>query len=708
MGLDIKTPDGKAGYFDTNAFLQEQAPGSSVTDYNPQAGVLQFKTADGKPGSFNVKQMLADQNVQVTGHKEFNTPTQAVDQSPLDWKERFELGYLTRESSDFQKLITGVKTLVGGQSPNPAENDKTLAANEQRAIGQLKKRYEDATVANGELVVKQNGVWKKVDSSSDTIGQDAAQFLGNTGLNLLGAVAGGTLGAQAGAAAGPAGAAIGGTIGAVVGSMAGEVMEEATAVGIVGGHVDVPSAARDLMTETMLGMGGEIMGSATGKAINKIVGSTPEEVAKIQAVQTEAKVLSGMKEVASTADSKVKDTISQVYNKLNPSLSVDPLREAIDSPENMTQAWKYSREAANLPKDAPNPMLRDMADNIQGGLEGVQKAATEDFGKVLNKIRNSVSEDFKIDLDQHITDLKAASMDAPRDKRAYFNVLENEATDLKTALVKQGDDPVINGKKAFNFAQRQYEIISKKLADVGAYDKAASPSSGDRLLFNSMEKIKAYLDDKRLFAAEHADLSDEFSDIKKTYGQVKDNLEAIWGKSFSNKRDLTFAQNVSKGAVDPNVKEAFAELHDLYPSVGLQDLLNDNKLKQAGIEMGKSFFRMEGIKPLGVVTGATIPKAAALQARGLAAGSELTANTVAKAMPAARSGARSLMGMAYTSNFVRGLGQAEARGLLQNADAFNQFIGTASKMINNMSTIDESAVTDQAIKAAAPPIQGGP
>lgn len=706
MGLNIKSKDGKKGYFDAAAFLQSQVPDASITGYDKSTGQIKFKSGD-KEGSFDARSMLADQGASIESVGEFNRPEQAVDSSPLTWKERFELGYLTRESSDYQRLVGNISSMFGGKGAD----DASIEANEKRAIAKLKSRYDDAKVVNGELVVKHDGVWKRVDSSSDSIGEDAAQLLGNTGLNIMGSIAGGLAG---GAVAGPPGA----ILGAIAGGLTGEVAEEATAIGIAGGEVDPEGVARDLMTEGVLAMAGETVFGLLGRGAAKLTKMAPEvaaNLAKAEAVKTEAAVVKGMQKVGSTADAKVKDLIAQTYSTVNSELSEVPLREAIDNPANMAKAHQYSKVARALPTDAPNPLLREMADGLQDAVETSMSKAQAKFGEVLGQIRNKVSDDFTIDLEQRALDLKVAAQEAPRDKRAFFNSLENETTDLIKAMKSRNEQPVLRGKSAFALTERQYEMINKKLADVGAYDRMATPGSEDRLMIKSMEKIKSYIDSERLFAAEHANLQGPFAEVKKMYGSVKDAVDVIWSKSFSNKRDLSFAQKVAQGKVEPNVTEALAELNRLVPEAKVQSKLSEMRLRQAGIEMTKLFKMPDLVRTAGAgtaaVTGgapgmaaaATVasPRFAAAQARGAARVSEaMTKGALAKALPKARAQARALMGMAYSSGFLRTVDQAATRSLLQNPDLFKQYLDQVNNLSSSMANASEEKVTEAAIQAA--------
>lgn len=718
MGFNIKTRDGKTGYFDAKAFIAEQAPGAQVMDYDPKAGSIRFK-AGNKEGQFSVRAMLGDQGAEITGVTDLNNPEAAADVSPLTWKERFELGFLTRESSDFQRLVGGVNQLFGGKGGQAS--DASIKANEQRALKILKARYGDASISNGEMVVKHNGVWKKVDSSSDSIGEDAAQLLGSAGLNLMGAVAGGTIGAQTGAAAGvalgpvgiAAGGIIGAAVGAIAGSVAGEVMEEATAVGIAGGEVDPQGAARDLMTESLMAMVGESVGAVGSKIASRMVGKEAANAARALEIQKEATVVRGFKKIGEEADGKVKDMIAETYSSINPELSAAPLREAIDSADNMAKVHSFSRVARNIQPGQPNPLLRSMADTLQESVEGSMSKAEEKFGKVLEVVRNNVSDDFSIDLGQRVKDLRAAAESAPRDKRAFFNVIENETADLAARLEKGGQEARLTGRKALALVERQRTIITQKLKDTGAFDPQAVPGSDDRLLHKAMSTIKGYLDSELLDAAERTQMSKPFAAVKDMYRSTKEAVEVVWSKSFSNKRDLTFAQNVAKGKVDANIIEALANLNVLHPEAKVAKALSDMRLKQAGIEMTPIFkvpdlIRAAGATgaamtggPLGVAAAATVasPRFAAKQAGMAARGSEmLTKNALVQAMPAARAKARSLMGLAYTGGFIRTLNQSAARSLLTNPDAFLELVQSSSALSKDMATMDETLATDMAIK----------
>jgi hypothetical protein len=719
MGISIKSKDGKTGYFDAKAFIAEQAPSARIMGYDPEAGIIKFKDGD-REGEFNVRAMLGDQGAEITKVDELNNAEDAADSSPLTWKERFELGYLTRESSDFQRLAGGISSMFGGKGEQGS--DAAIQANEQRAIKQLKTRYDDAKVANGEMVVKHNGVWKKVDSSSDSLGEDASQLLGSTGLNIMGAIAGGVVGtkvgATAGLAAGPLGVAAGGTIGAflgaVGGSMAAEVAEEATAVGIVGGEVDVEAASRDLLTEGLMAMAGEGISAGLTKLGGKAL--TPQAVAQMQKVneiKTEATVVKGLSTIAKEADGKVKDGIAELYSTVNTNLSKAPLREAIDSPENMAKAHAFSKISRNIPDNAPNPLQRAQATQLQEAVDGAFNQVSDEFGAVLGQIRNGVDDRFTIDLEQRVKDLSAASMDAPKDKRAFFDVIENETRAMLEASKKAGNETVLRGKQAFALVERQREIITKKLVDTGAYDKMATPGSEDRLLFNSMHKIKSYFDNEVLFAAEHSRLTKPFDDIKIKYGQVKDAMEVVWSKSFSNKRDLTFASKVAKGDVDPNVTEALSILDNLVPQAKVGARMKDMRLMQAGMEMtplikAPDLVRSAGAAgaavaagPVGVAaaTQAVSPRLAAKGARALAKGSEVMSKAaVAASMPGARKQARAMLGLAYSSGFVRTMGQANSRLLLQNPDMFNNFVQQSQALSKDLSEIDENSAVDAALK----------
>lgn len=746
MGLNVKTADGKSGYFDANAFMKDNVPGASISDYDSQNGILKFKTQDGKDGSFNVKQMLADEGTSVVGHQDFNTPVTAADSSPLSWKERGELGLLTHESTDFQKMIDGISQAFGGKQAGnlteaitgQSQKDKALAAGDNaRAIRVLKTKFEDATVSNGNIVVKQNGVWKKADSSSDSIGEDAAHFIGSSGFSLMGAIAGGMAAAPTAApllAAGPVGAIAGAGViaaGAFGGAALGEVAKEATAVGIAGGAIDYQAAGRDILTNGLMNLAGEglapiasagIKGTvkAAGALGGKVFGKSAATVAADAAMHSELGIVKGFKTIADTADSKVKDSIAAAYSAINPALSKEPLRAAIDSSENMSQAWAASRVSAMKDiegKSGIDYLGRHMATELQGAVDGAMDKATEKFGTVLNRIKATVGDDFKIDLGQHAKDLEAAASDwlqgAPRDKRAFFDLLQNETKDLAKNLTDKGEEAVLYGKKAFDYTQRQFDIITNRLKSVDAFNKQAMRGDEDRLLNGAMFKVRAYLDDKRIFAAEHANLTGPWKDIKDMYGATKDAAETVWSKTFSNKGDISYAQNVAKGNITPNAKEALNTLNSLHPEAGIKQAVTNMQIKQAGIEMRPMFrspdlvhgasaaaaVHFGGPAGAALLPAAVSPNLAARGARAAAWGSEiLTKNALVQAMPAARQQASALLGMAHSAGFLKTLTAVQQREMLRNPAMFDAYMAKSSELSRSLAGTKDEDIMNAAIQ----------
>lgn len=708
MALNVKNAEGRKGTIDFASELQAQYPGAQIDSFDSATGTVQFRM-NNKKGSINLNEELAKQGLQLDGTGDVNTPDKAADISPLSWQERWELGYLTRESTDFQRLISSVKTMFGGTPVS----DEQLKVNEKRAIGQLKKRYEDATISNGELVVKDKGVWKKVDSSSDTIGQDAAQFLGNAGLNALGAIAGAGVGAAAGAAGGPLapltvpGAAI---IGGAVGSMLGEVAEEATAVGIAGGAVDMKAAATDILTEGVLGLVGEAAGQSIGKALT-VKGA--KEVAKASAMAKEARVERGMTKLTETADSKVKDTIAQIYSTVNNNISEAPLREAIDSADNFKTAKQWANAASRQPADSAT-IQRGMAELVQTSLDKAQQVAETKFGIVLDAAKNKIDDSFSINLADRLKQLKSVQDNAYDQNKRWFSDLIKETENSIKVLEKQQKQPILYGKNALEYTLRQQRHVKQQLKTAGAYKPTPPPGALDARLIDGLDTIRQSFDGEITKAVEKTSLKPEYSNIVSMYKQTQDAFRTIWSKAMSDKFDITFAQKIAKRDVGPETIDALNSLTKLHPEAKIDKMLSDIRLRQAGLDMsqwlklpnltgasftaGSTFLGPQAAAVVG--TAAVSPKVAAMQARTAAKTADMSTNALKQAMPAARKSARALLGMAHSARFMSALGQTESRSVLQNPEAFNAIMQQADQFSQDLANADESKVIEAATRAA--------
>lgn len=751
--LNNKT--GQSGSIDIKDSLAQQ--GLELTEFNPDT--LEAKVKDpvsGRTGSVNVAQGAG-----LQGKEDI-----VVDSSPLTAMERVQLGMVKKDATVYGQYLQKAKAVLGGTAiPGQKEFDAQAPVQEGRALNFLKKKFEDARVVNGNFQVKQNGVWKMADSNNSSLadyGKDIAEFVGNSGLNIMGAIAGATYGAGVGSFGGPIGTIIGGVLGSVAGSVVGEVAEEGTAIGISDGVIDPNVIGNELITEATLGLAGELPFAKLGaklaaKAASRGLAANSEEIIKEGMQIAVAKNQRGFTKISKEASPGVKDSIAKIYSTANANISQPALRTAIDSPENMAEVIQHSKTIANLGPNDPNPVLNDMGDIIQDGLMKVYKSAQKDYGETLNKVQFALNgTKFETNLselskyaDQQLSQI---SDDAGGYIRPLLRVLKSEvagekaartvnkaevattntgarmldlagtsAAEVSTKAGAKENDVILKGGIAFNKLRELNKVIDDRLESLGAYKADINKSNAANEAISALEKIKAQVDEHITAATKYVDLGPKFEAQKVQYGELKDSFKKIWGRAFSATRDTDFAQRVAKDTVDLDKSEALKTINKLRPEFNYDKITRDLRVRQAAIETKDAFaFPKSGpaftaavagagafltSHPLigaPVVAAAISPKAAlkmASKSTQLAATAQNVGKVARIPMDQAKQAARKLVIMANTSGVIHAMPAAQKQLLLKDKNLFDKYFNGTGDLTKEVDGAQQRII-DAASQAA--------
>lgn len=716
----VKDSQGEEFDFDPiqNAVAQDPSLAKArIKQFDPKTGVITAETDD-EVLELNVRENAAKYGMSIVKMDgDFNAPEQALDSSPLSMKDRAKLGLLSRESAELSRLVGAI-----GQLDGVKELDAKAEASQQRALGALKKQFQDARIVNGEYVVKKDGVWHKADAPGLDMG-DIAQFAGANGLNILGSIAGGR--------AGPAGS--------IIGSALGEAAEEAVATGIAGGTIDTKAAAYDLVTDGVM----NLVGTAGGKQLAKVAGKVANSAPARMIQETVENNINGFKNLAQLADGKVKDIVSKLYGNLGPDISEPVMREVIDSPANVDIAKNISKVATTDTGRAN--VLETITTTFQDSLEKVKKTNQAKFGKVIEAISSKADDRIELDLDATAKELEAIIKTASPENRGFLNpiltTVKETAEKIKpkkagsTLLDEAGNvistgegKAVLKGKQAVAMMQQLKGKASERLNKLGVNRKTRLDNLTDMATLDAAYNMEDLLDDKLVTAAKTLELDDALAGARDLYGTTKDYMKTFWTKSFSETNDIDNVQKIIKGKMSAATETALTRLNDLHPEAGVKAALKKARVMQGGLEMQPMFSAPKSQVATGLVGGTVVgaamgspqalllalpavsPRASYLLARsftssGLPARSVGAASGMAKQQ--AEVAAKQLTRMAASAGFLGTLGRAEAYRLLQSPAEFEQLIQKMNGLIESAPNDTEAAVLDVATKRAQEKMQGG-
>jgi hypothetical protein len=344
--------------FDVNEFLaSKNMVATGIVDDE----TVKVVDGDGREGTFKPKEYIRSKGFDPSkGNIQYNDANTAFDISPVGLTDRLKLS------------LGNVK----GQ------------------INYLKNKFEDVAFnGNQDLVVKDKGMWKKVDASGlgDGSGWDMAKEfakdiadLTDVAIDTAGSVAGASAGAAATVATGGAAAplALGGA--AAGGSIASGIR---TSLGrIVGTYQATPEEQiRDAAIDGLLSMGGEAI--ALG-AKNTIIPAFKNAV----------------KNIGETASPIVKNNIARFLNLSTGAREADALR-LLDRPE------MVGGQIDDILKAAGKGATDDVIDNVsrkkvmmiaREPLENAQKNLSATYRSQIAEGLKEVSDNFSFDVKQPI------------------------------------------------------------------------------------------------------------------------------------------------------------------------------------------------------------------------------------------------------------------------------------------------------------------
>lgn len=737
MGVEFKGQDGKVKTFDAVSYFKENAPNARITGYDASSGTIKFDEGKGEQ-EFDLRSFMSDNGMVPTGAKSFNEAETALDSSPVSSWQRFRLGLATSESADIKNLYDIIAK--NGSSP---EIDARLEENQHRAVSILKKEFEDAKISNGEFVVKQKGVWHKVNAPGGDRG-DTAEFIGANGLNILGSIAGGVLGGAGGSVVPGAGTAAGVAGGAAAGGMAGEGVENLLSYAIEQDKIDHEGLAKDLLTEGLTSLVGEGVAKAgvagvkaTGRAAIK---ATPDAVKNFAAASVENSIR-GLKGFASKADAKIKDMVASLYGTIGPGMSKAPTRAMLESPETVQRALMYGKKYKLNPVEVQDAM----ESTLQKSLETVKKANQDRFGEVMKEVSAKADDSIEVNLDDITKNLElilrggedVLDTGAARQNRNFLDPVIGQAKEMAAKLkgnkkpsilldasgnvIDTGEKPaILRGAKAIEALSELKKITGDRLDKIGVYS-ATGNVSVDPLTLDAAIQMHSLIDKKILNAADSLNLKDSVKAARNLYGETKDVLNVVRARVFSEKASVGNITKIARDELGPDVSRAFTKLDSLPGGKAVTNALNEVRLMQSGIETadwlavpkeatkqmaagGGAVAAATANPVMGLaVTGAMLsPKGAALIARNLTS-SGTAARVAGKGAKltgdAAMATARALKSQAAVTGFIQTLTRQQKERLLQDPGTFQRFIQESGQLSQDMQNITPDKIIDAGIKA---------
>jgi len=340
---------------------------------------LVVEDEEGKQFNFDPEKYLAGQGINPKNAiLEYNKPDEALDQSPLS-------------------IVDRAKMAVG---------------NPKGQLGFLQKRFKDVTQTDDGFVVKNKGVWQKIDPAAFSgdawelaadVAEGAAGSLPIIG-SVLGAPAGGVLGAGAGAGVGEG---LRTSLGKLVGTYQASPEEQLKDIGI----------------ESILGLGGEVVGLGA-KASAAMVGNSLKNIAKAAAPET-------------------KQLVASVLGKTT-GVGEDGMHVAFDYADDVAkQLEKYKQAGHTL------QAIDDVADKEK-------KTLARDFISHANDRLNATYGD----------NLRVLAKDAGEKNFAVnFKTIFDEA---KTSIEATGAGKFVESKEGMRFLPLNKEDLAARVGQAGA------------------------------------------------------------------------------------------------------------------------------------------------------------------------------------------------------------------------------------------------
>lgn len=728
-GVKVVNAQGEEGNFNPIEFLRKAVdPNVTIKNIDTASGIIKYQTGQGE-GELNVPEYLGSSNVKITGIEDaVNTPEDAVDSSPLSFMERSKLGLVTREAPQVKRLLNALGSMVGAGNVVPMEEQDIAetTANKGRILAALKGQYDDVRFVNGEAKLKKQGVWYNANAEGLDRG-DIAELLGQSGLNIAGSIAAGASGALLGAPAGPVGAVAGGAIGSIVGALSTEAVEEALAIGISDGKVDVNAALQDMTTEGLFGAFGE----GAGALISKTAGLTAkalkggltkeasEEITKTMADDVLSKNISGMKNIQKNASSATKDFMAKAVSTLNAEVSEPVVRAALDNADEVAKNIKINRA---VPQDAVNPLNTKMQDLFESGIDAAQSQFDNAYERIKGVVRSTLDRGpsaFQIDLNEMAAYL-AKQGENIADETAK-NSLKTAERFVQIQASKAGENAKLSGAKAFDFIDNLDNVVDDQMRKLGLFSKRKERSAVDQSIAKGMFDVSDFLGSKLDTAYRWANLDKVNKQLGDAYRETRAGFRVLKRKFYADTNKVKFLEDVAKGQNDDftsamaSLDNAMGQISNIMPLKGKvfnsTELLQNIRLLQAGKELSPLFTLPKG-KAIPVALGAAAlaaakPGAAPLAAAALsprfgywAAKNAVKGASIASIpIDAAREQARRIMTVAQASGMLNKLNPADKIELLKDSQALEAIYQTVGRVASEQ-VGQNQRVMDAAMKRA--------
>lgn len=424
--------------FDLQEFFD--AKGLELEDVSDQGLIV--KNEDGQKFTFNPGQFLAANKIAPSEAQViYNTPETALNKSPVGLADRL----------------------------------KMALGNSAGSMALLKKKFSDVQQTEDGLVVKNQGVWQKVDP--DFFGGDIREKATDIAEMLTGSLP------VAGAIAG---APVGGVVGAGAGGAAGEALRTSLGL-IVGTYKATPEEQiQDIGFEGLLGLGGEVVGLGAKVGIKQI-----------------GKALTSIKNAAAPES---KQAISQAIGGMT-GVGPKAVEVAIENGDEVAKQIQLYK-------------------NRFSSLDTFDAAIVQDNTKLAQRMFELADERLS---QQYATNLGAIADKGGPSFSLNFNTIFDKA---KAAVEETGAGKFIQTKKGWQFVPLSPEEFASRAGQEGAQlslDPAefqAAKSVADQIL--RLEKIGELKGKRAVFAAQQIN-----SGLNKVSSAAYQSKNAVLGRVVS-------------------------------------------------------------------------------------------------------------------------------------------------------------------------------
>jgi hypothetical protein len=442
------------GHFDGQTFLADN--GLTLVGAGANDGEVRVNDSYGNPATLNMKKIMGQAGINPNETDiQMNSPDTAVQTSPVGFGDRIRLAL----------------------------------GNAKGQIDYLKANYQDAQLKDGDLYVKDKGVWHTVDPSGlgDGNGWDIAkEFAGDIADLTKDAIVGTgqVLGAAAGTAAEPG-------VGTVVGAGLGASVASAgtAALGRILGtyNSDGPGMVKDVALDGLLGMAGEGVALGAQKAILPALQRTLSKLGSADvngAVKSQAaaylKQFSGIAEhdtmTALTYGDEVGAKIASYTEKAKLPQGLNDAGTIFDSAVNPALA-PGSDEAITTAARQDVVAQATKLIGSDGGPQSAQSRLSAKYRGISEDIANAVPENQFIDARAPLSEAIGTMQDTLAPYKILKNVTDENGEMLGYAVEKPnviaqnlGIDPITAnslGKHLESYMNGAYNILNKSEENKG-------------------------------------------------------------------------------------------------------------------------------------------------------------------------------------------------------------------------------------------------